>query len=162
MFLSRSNLLRGKKQQRSTFTPRSGGSHRLPLFLERLEDRVVPSTLIPVTNHRDLVFDPTRNVLDITTSAGTVQRYDVANQALLSPLTVGTSLNGADITPDGSTLFVTEGQTASSGTQGVLHKVDLASGTITDLTYNLGFYEGGSFDIALGANGKGLFDGIFL
>jgi len=56
--------------------------------------------LIPVTNHRDLVFDPSRGLLYITTSAGTVQRYNVASQTLLSPLSVGTSLNGADITSD--------------------------------------------------------------
>jgi hypothetical protein len=129
------------------------------LGLEHLEDRLVPSTLIPVTNHRDLVFDATRNELYITTSAGTVQRYDVASQTLLSPLTVGTSLNGADITPDGSALYVTEGQAGS--TQGVIHKVDLTTGAETDLPYNLAFYEGGSWDVALGTNGKGLMDTRF-
>ena len=67
------------------------------LLLAELEDRSVPSTLIPVGNRRDLVFDPARDLLYITTSAGTVQRYDVAGQALLPPLAVGTSLNGADI-----------------------------------------------------------------
>src|SRR6516162_7513723 len=87
---------------------------RTLLALEQLENRVMPSVLIPVANRRDLVFDPTRNMLDITTSSGQVQRYDVANQTLLSPLSVGTSLNGADITLDGSALYVAENQTSGS------------------------------------------------
>jgi DNA-binding beta-propeller fold protein YncE len=87
-----------------------------------------PSVLIPVANGRDHVFDPTRNLLYITTGAGTVQRYDVATQTLLTPLAVGTSLNGADITPDGSALYVADNQT--SGTQGFIRKVNLASGLL--------------------------------
>src|SRR3954470_17239895 len=85
---------------------------RAALLVEQLEDRVVPSTLIPVSNRRDLVYDGGRGLLYITTSAGTVQRYSVASQSLLSPWTVGTSLYGADIMPDGSGLYVAEGQTA--------------------------------------------------
>jgi sugar lactone lactonase YvrE len=145
---TRASLRRGERSGHSLRRSRS------PLCLEQLEDRLVPSTLIPVTNHRDLVFDPMRGQLDITTSAGTVQRYDVASQTLLAPLTVGTSLNGADITPDGSALYVTEGLAGS--TQGVVHQVDLTTGQVTDLPYNLAFYEGGSWDVAVGANGKGL------
>jgi hypothetical protein len=131
---------------------------RRPLLgLEQLEDRVTPSTLIPVPNHRDLVFDPIHNMLDITTSAGSIQRYSVALQALVDSLPVGTSLNGADISPDGSTLYVAEQQT--SGSQGVIHTVNLSTGAVTNLTYNLAGGEGGSWDIALGSNGKGLVDG---
>jgi hypothetical protein len=132
------------------------------LHLAELEDRSVPSTLIPVGNRRDLVFDPGRDLLYVTTSAGTVQRYDVAGQVLLTPLAVGTSLNGADISPDGSALYVTDSQTANGGAQGVLHKVNLADGSVTNLLYDEDFMEGGSFDLAIANNGKGLFDGIFL
>src|SRR5713226_6547442 len=125
---------------------------RSRLVLEQLEDRVTPSVLIPVSNRRDLVFDPTRNLLDITTASGQVQRYDVANQTLLSPWSVGTSLNGADITPDGSTLYVAENQT--SGSQGVLHEVNLSIGSVTNVTYNLAFLEGGTWDVAVANNGE--------
>jgi hypothetical protein len=86
-------------------------ARRVVLLVEQLGERIVPSKLIPVANHRDLVHDATRDQLDITTSAGKVKRFDLASQSLLASLTVGTSLNGADITPDGSTLYVTEGQT---------------------------------------------------
>src|SRR5262245_54249856 len=67
------------RRQRRPSSPRSRGTRfgRAALVLEQLEDRLTPSTLIPVGNHRDLVFDSTRGLLYITTSAGTVQRYDV-------------------------------------------------------------------------------------
>src|SRR6516164_5853219 len=90
------------------------GQNRKFLRVEQLEDRVTPSILIPVTNHRDLVFDPYRNLLDITTRNGSIQRYSLAFQALLDSLPVGTSLNGADISADGSALYVAEQQTIGS------------------------------------------------
>jgi sugar lactone lactonase YvrE len=132
---------------------------RIRLVLEQLENRVTPSLLIPVPNRRDLVFDPTRNLLDITTASGQVQRYDVANQTLLGSWSVGTSLNGADITPDGSTLYVAENQT--SGSQGILHRVNLSDGSVTNVTYNLAFYEGGTSDVAVANNGKAFFSTSF-
>jgi hypothetical protein len=91
----------------------------------------------------------------MTTSGGQAQRYDVANQRLLTPWNVGTSLNGADITPDGSTLYVAESQL--SGSQGVLHKVNLDDGSVTNITYSLGPYEGGTWDVAVANNGKAFF-----
>jgi ribosomal protein L24E/6-phosphogluconolactonase (cycloisomerase 2 family) len=147
------SVLSLRRSRKSTPKPRRR------LVLEQLEVRVTPSTLIPVTNRHDLVYDATRNVLYITTTSGQIQRWDVASQTLLSPWTIGTSLNGADITPDNSTLYVTENQT--SGSQGVLHKVNLADGTVTNLTYNLGGGEAGGYDIAVANNGKALFTARF-
>src|SRR5205085_664125 len=82
---------------------------------------------------RDLVFDAGRNLLYITTSSGVVQRWDVASQQLLSAWNVGAFLNGADITPDGNWLYVTE-SVPITGHLGVLHKVNLATGAVTDAT----------------------------
>jgi sugar lactone lactonase YvrE len=121
---------------------------------------VTPSVLVPVGNRRDLVFDGARDMLYITTNSGQVQRYDVAHQTLLTPWNVGTSLNGADITPDGSALYVAESQT--SGGQGVLHRVNLNDGSVTNITYNLAFYEGGTWDVAVTNNGTALFSTQFL
>jgi sugar lactone lactonase YvrE len=132
---------------------------RPSLILEQLEPRLTPSTLIPVVNRRDVVFDAARDLLYITTGSGQVQRYDVANRALLTPWNVGTSLNGADITPDGNTLLVTENQI--SGSQGTLHEVDLNTGQVTNLTYPLGFLEGGSWEVAVADNGKAFFSSTF-
>jgi hypothetical protein len=130
-------------------------ARRTRLMLERLEDRLTP-TLIPVTNHRDLVYDAVHNLLDITTSDGKVQRWDVNISSLLSAYNVGTSLYGADIAPDGS-LYATEGQTGNG--QGTIHKVNLATGAVTNLNYTLASGEAGSFGLAIGSNGKALFDG---
>jgi hypothetical protein len=139
-------------RRRACTKPRQPASRRP--WLELLEERVTPSVLIPVTDHRDLVFDATRNALYITTSAGTVERWDVGSQALLSAYTVGTSLNGADITPDASALYVAEN--TASATQGFVHKLNLANGSTTDIAYSLAFGEGGAFDVATGPNGVGL------
>jgi hypothetical protein len=132
---------------------------RRRLVLEQLEGRVTPSVLIPVTNRHDLVYDGARNLLDITTSSGQVQRYDVAGQTLLSPWSVGTSLNGADITPDGSALYVAENQT--SGSLGILHRVDLSDGSVTDVTYNRASSELGVWDVAVANNGTAFFSTRF-
>src|SRR5262249_15122330 len=86
--------------------------------VEPLEPRWTPSTLIYANpDRRDLVYDTVRNLLYITTSAGAVQRYDPVSGGLLAPLTVpgSASLNGADITPDGSVLLATDGVTGGTG-----------------------------------------------
>src|SRR5216110_3287817 len=60
MPLSRKNPLPGRK-------PSSARAGRPRLLLEQLEDRLVPSTLIPVSNRRDLVYDQSRGLLYMTT-----------------------------------------------------------------------------------------------
>jgi hypothetical protein len=144
-----------RKVRAATRRPRT--ARRPRLLLEQLEDRLTPSTLIPVSNPRDLVFDATRNQLDITTAGGQVQRWNVASQALLPATNVGTSLFGADITPDGASLYAADGQVSNG--QAVVHQVNLANGTVSGLPYGVSGAEAGSFAIALGGNGKALFDG---
>lgn len=124
--------------------------------VEQLEDRLTPSTLIPVRDHRDLVFDGKRDLLYITTATGLVQRFDVARRELLTAWNVGTSLNGADITPDGAALYVAENQGDLANRLGFLHKVDLATGAVTDLNFSLAG-EIGAWDVLVGPGGKGLF-----
>lgn len=111
------------------------------------------SVLIPVTDRRDLIFDPQRDLLYITTSDGDLQRYDIDTQTLLNPFNVGNSLNGGDITPDGNALYIAEDQRGA--TQGFVRKVSLSDGTVTNLTYDLDFGEGGAWDVNIALNGKG-------
>jgi len=135
---------------------------RIRPSLELLEDRITPSTLIPVTDRQALVYDPIRNILDITTNSGTVQQFSIASQQLLTPITVGTHLRGADITPDGSALYVTDTALAPGATQGVLHKVNLSTQAVTNLTYTLAAGgEGGSWDVSIGSDGLGLMTTVF-
>ncbi|MBO9998319.1 MAG: tandem-95 repeat protein [Cyanobacteria bacterium SID2] len=110
---------------------------------------------IPVSDRRDLVFDPTRDRLYITTSGGTLERYDVATNTLLSSWSVGTNLNGADITPDGKFLYVAEEQTV--GSEGFLLKVDLNTGAVTSIPYTRKSRETGAWDVAIAGDGTGFF-----
>ncbi|MFK7740660.1 MAG: YncE family protein [Planctomycetota bacterium] len=112
------------------------------------------STLVPfAADVRDHVYDEQRGLLYITTDAGTLERYDISQQQLLAPWTIGTSLQGCDITPDGQYLYVCEG--AISGGQGFIYRVDLDSGAVTDIAYDRDFGEGGAWDVAIANNGKG-------
>jgi hypothetical protein len=116
------------------------------------------TSVIAVPGRRDLVYDEVRGLLYITTAAGTIERYDIANQTLLTPLSVGGSLNGGDITPDGSALYVADGQRGI--TQGWFDKVNLATGAPTHLPYDLSA-GAGAWDVTIGANGKALADTNF-
>ncbi len=119
--------------------------------------RADTSSLIPVTDRRDLIFDPLRNTLYMPTSAGKVERYDVTTHSLLTPWQVGNSLNGGDITPDSSALYIAENQVGA--TQGFIRKVNLADGTVKNLTFNLD-YDNTPSDVAIGANGLAIFRGF--
>ncbi|HIK51512.1 MAG TPA: choice-of-anchor J domain-containing protein, partial [Oscillatoriales cyanobacterium M59_W2019_021] len=134
--------------------PQSGWQQTFPVL-----NTPISSTLIPVANRRDLVFDDSRNLLYITTTDGDLERYDPSTQTLITPWDVGNVLHGADITPDSSTLYLAEGQRGA--TQGFIRKLNLDTGNVTNLTYNLDFGEGGAWDINIGANGKALFTTIF-
>ena len=112
-----------------------------------------------IAGARDTVFDAGRNLLYVTTGHGAVERIDLSTMTRLAPWAVGTSLNGADITPDGSALFVTEDgryadDPATEAPDAILHKVNLATGAVTDFTYALGFQEIGGLDAQVAANGK--------
>jgi hypothetical protein len=112
------------------------------------------SELIAVPDRVDHVFDPTRGILYISTSSGRIQRFDTDLHRLLRPLRVGTSLRGLDITADGLWIYATEAAVAPG--RGVLHKVSTSTGAITNIRYLRYSHEGGSWDIAIGANGLGL------
>jgi hypothetical protein len=112
----------------------------------------VPLADLPVANHRDLVFDPFRGLLYITTASGDIQRYDVGNGALLTPFHVSGALEGADITPDGQYLYVADAN--ASTTNGFLRKVNLDTGEVTTLTYAA---TQGAYSVVVDANGKAFF-----
>jgi WD40 repeat protein len=126
---------------------------RPSLGVEQFEDRMVLSPLIGVSNHRDLVYDPYRNFLYITTSNGFVQTYNLNTQSLMAPVFLGGNLTSADITNDGNTLVVADQQTA--GSQMVLHRLNLNTLAVSNLYYPSGPGEGG-WGLALGPGTKGL------
>ncbi len=119
--------------------------------------RDTPPAYLRIDDMNDMVFDAARNVLYITTDSGLLQRYDVATDSMLRPWQVGTSLQGADLSVDGGALFVTDVSTIPR--TGVLHKVDLNNGHVTDLFYPLDVGEGSGTDIGITADGMALIGG---
>ncbi len=136
---------------------RSTPARRTVLRVESMEDRTVPSTLIPLSNHRDLVYDPLRRLLDIT-SGGSVLQWNPGTQALSTLANVGGMLNGADISPDGSTLYFAWQQSPNSN--GLLFSMNLNTGQLAPLNYSPVSGEGAPWDVALASNGNGLFDSM--
>ena len=109
---------------------------------------------IDVNRPRDIVFDDLRNLLYISTESGTIERFDLAANRFLTPVTVGGSPCGMDITADYGALYVADIQLSDGN--GVVHKINLKTLNVTNLTYPTGQYEGGSYDIAIGSQGIGL------
>lgn len=138
---------------------RRGLGLRRRLFLsaqiEALETRTLPSVVIPVPSHRDLVYDNTRDLLYITTDQGQLQRWDPVQQQLLTAYAFGAVQTGADITKDGAYLYVAETLPSPSGL-GIIHKLDLAKAAVTELGYTLTAPEHSAWDINVNDQGVGL------
>jgi len=115
--------------------------------------------LLDVNQPRDIVFDDLRNLLYVSTEAGKIERYDLSTNQFLSPVTVGGSPHGMDITADYSSLYVADTQLSSG--DGVVHKVNLDTLSVTNLTYTVVGNEEGSYDIAIGSEGIALFTGSY-
>lgn len=112
-----------------------------------------------VSQPRDIVFDEVRNVLYISTSAGMIERFALGTNQFLSPIPVGGAPHGMDITSDSSALYVTD--TLLSGGNGVVHKINLNTLNVTNLTYSVGYSEDSSYDIAIGSEGLALVTGSY-
>jgi hypothetical protein len=113
--------------------------------------------LVPVSNGRDLVFDPVRRLLYVTTSDGTVETYDPFRGLLRHSIRTGGGLNGADITPDSAFLYAADG--VRGLTQGFVRKVNLTDGSVTAVPYGSATsFEGfaAAWDVAVFNNGKAL------
>ncbi len=115
--------------------------------------------LIEVTNPRDIVFDNLRNLLYVSTAAGEIERYDLSTHQFLTPVSVGGSPHGMDITSDYRALYVADIQL--SGGSGVVHKIDLDTLAVAPLTYPVDLNEDGSYDIAIGSEGLALVTSSF-
>jgi hypothetical protein len=137
-------------------TPVSFRRHPFALpRVEQLEDRTVPTILLPVSNHRDLVYDPVRNLLDITTTNGLVQQYSLKAQTLLQPLAVGGVLAGADISADGNSLVVAD---QGFNNAQFLHRINLNTFQDSPIIWGPFSTSDPTWDVAMGPGTKGLFD----
>jgi hypothetical protein len=116
---------------------------------------------IPVQG-RDMVFDATGSVLYISTGSGwpiftgAIERFDITTGQLLEPFVVGLSPTAMDLSLDGRFLYVADRRSLNNGWGGTIRKVDLETGVVSDITYDLTDHEGIINDIKIGALGKGL------
>ena len=109
-------------------------------------------TFIPATNRVDMVHDADRGVIYIS-AANSVLRYDMGTATFLSPIAIGGSLAGLDLSPDGEWLVVAD--KSSSSTHVWVHLVNL-----NDLSYSQisttknDNYESGTFTASYLADGS--------
>src|SRR6266481_4305936 len=116
-----------------------------------------PPTLISAPNRVDMVYDPGRDIVYIT-SGSTVLRYQLATDSFLAPFQLSGNLMGLDISPDGNTLIVAD----YSATSNVwVHVVNLTSGQSSQVFFPAAFYESGTFAVAFGGDGAALITSRF-
>ena len=127
------------------------GADAVPLLREEPSPQTV-TTLIasPVS---DTVYSADGSRLYAALTGGGVAVYDTASGALLNTIAVGSFLAGIDISPDGSFLLVVEDNGAPGNITGTVHKVDIATGTVTDFSKAFFSIEGPFHDIAILDNG---------
>ena len=107
---------------------------------------------------RGMVFDHAGHYLYVTTTNGFVLGFNLATTNLDRIYNVGGWLYGIDIPPDDS--FVVVAQAYQGLKQGAAQKVDLATGAITNFSYDLAGMERGAFDLHLAANNTAFFSTI--
>ena len=103
-----------------------------------------------------MVFDFAGQNLYISTSTGLVKTFRLSTLTFGTSYNLGGSLNGIDIARDNSFLLVAQNNVGIS--QGTFHRVNLASGMVTNINYTreLNGGEAGAWDVAIGSNGLAL------
>ena len=87
--------------------------------------------VLPITGAEDYVFSNS-GILYISTSGGNIDRYDTQTNSFLTPFSVGGSLLGMDLSPDGKTLAVAN--TTFTG----FDLVSTSTGAVTPVSYTPG------------------------
>ena len=106
---------------------------------------------IPAMSRVDMVNDPKRNILYIT-SGDSVLQYQLGSKQFLPPLILGGDLRGIDISPDNNVLAVAD---AAGGNGRVrIHVVDLQTGKDSPASFTAEFQESGTYSVAFGADGQ--------
>src|SRR5438105_3439076 len=96
---------------------------------EWLEPRtLLAGTAIPWGAVNDILVDNAHNILFGSSSTGELKRYDLAARTILPSWPVGGNLDGMDITPDGSALYISD---RTSGGTVFYRKVDITTGAVT-------------------------------
>lgn len=103
-----------------------------------------------IPSRRDFAFDAD-GILYVT-AGGQIQRYDTLTGTKLAPFSVGGSLVGIDLSPDGLTLAVADESVVGDFNR--IHLVDTATGGDTPVRFEREFGEAGTFMVAWGGDGR--------
>ncbi|WP_170842024.1 calcium-binding protein [Sphingomonas gellani] len=110
----------------------------------------------------DQMFSPDGTLI-YTTRGGTVTAYSVATGAFANSWTIGKTLGGIDVSPDGRYLVATEQQNGpatgsgfNSATDFYVYRLDLTSGVATTYTSHLSGYVASYADVSFLPDGKAL------
>jgi hypothetical protein len=107
-------------------------------------------TFIAAANRTDMVYDSQRDLIYIANGTS-VLRYDLTQGGFLTPIVLGGSLEGVDLSPDGNTLAVADA--SNDGTNEWVHLVNLT--TLVDAKAILPFpAAGGTEAVAYCADGS--------
>ena len=93
----------------------------------------------------DVAYDSARQILYIS-GGDSVRRYDMLRKKFLTPLTLGGSTLGLDISPDGRTLAVANGSRAAKAN--FVDLVNLATLKSQRISFPLEYGEGGTYSVA--------------
>ncbi len=107
----------------------------------------VAGQILSIAGREDYVFGPS-DILYASTSSGQIVRYDTQTSSFLTPFTVGGSLLGMDISPDGSTLAVAD--TTRTG----IDLISTSTGAVTQVNFTPAFGEAGAYTVAYESNGN--------
>lgn len=122
------------------------------LFALLVSNAFAVGTFVPATGRVDVAYDAKRDVLYIS-QGDSILRYKVGGGgAFLGSLVLGGNLKGIDISPDGNTLAVADGQRV--GETLFIHLVNLDTGVDNKIAFPRDFGEGGTFSVAYGNDGK--------
>jgi hypothetical protein len=106
---------------------------------------------IPATDRIDMTHDFTRNIIYISNDSQ-ILRYDTSSASFLSPYELGGSLSGIDLSPDGNTLAVADRVFDTSHLW--IYLINLNTGESSKINFPRDYYEGGTFTVSYGKDGK--------
>lgn len=113
-------------------------------------------TFINAPNRIDMVHDSKRDLIYIS-NGDSLLRYHVPTASFLSPIVLGGTLSGIDLSPDQSTLAVANyqftGDSWGAGNNWV-HLINLDTGAVTNVNFSREYGEGGTYTVAYGADGQ--------
>lgn len=106
---------------------------------------------IPAPNRVDIAYDDIRGVLYIS-SGSQLLRYQIASSSFLTPIDLGGTLGGMDISADGAALVVADNSYTTGSVW--IHIVNLVTLATQKITFPQALSEAGTFTAAYASDGS--------